>query len=377
MELELGLVLGHHRHHARVVGARRELGEPDLVAPDEKLDAEDTQARAVAGLRESIGDGLGHVLRRADGSLAHGHRLPGFDVVSALLAVTDGCAETRRDRAGGTVPRAYGQQGDLVVEVDPLFDDDDACRGARVFLRVRPGGGCLLGAGDAGLSVPGRRHRGLDEGRVTDLVERGGQFGLAAGEAERAGAHPGQGCGKGADALAVHRCLDGEGVGDDAHAALLVDTQAVGRDRLDLGDDDVDVHGVENLAQGLRVAHVEDAGFVSNLHGGSVGVRVAGDDSASVALQGDCHFLAEFARSEQQNACRQWHGKHRCHGVSSLDDVASLSWIVFARLTPTPLTSAISSTEAWRIRFTEPKCLSSAPWRAGPSPGMESRTERR
>ena len=62
---------------------------------------------------------------------------------------------------------------------------------------------------------------GLHEGGVSDLVESGGQLGLAACESECGGAHAGEGGGEGADALAVHRGLDGEGVGDDAHASLL------------------------------------------------------------------------------------------------------------------------------------------------------------
>ena len=225
---------------------------------------------------------------------------------------------------------------------------------------MRPGGGGLLGSRHAGLAVPGGGHRGLNEGGVTNLVESRGQLSLAARKAEGRCAHAGQGCGEVTYALTIHRRLDGKGVGDDAHAALFIGAQLVCRDGLDLGNDEVNIDVVEHLAQSLRVAHVKDAGFVSDLHGGGIGVGVAGDHGASVALQGDHDFLTEFARSQQQHACRQRHGKRRCHGVSSLDDVASLSRIVRARPSPTPLTSAICSGVASRIRFTEPKCLSSA-----------------
>ena len=49
MELELALRLRAHRDHPRVVRARAHLGEPDLVALDEELDAEDAAAAELAG----------------------------------------------------------------------------------------------------------------------------------------------------------------------------------------------------------------------------------------------------------------------------------------------------------------------------------------
>ena len=60
MQFELGLRLRHHRHHAGVVGAWREFGEPDLIATHEELDAEDAEARPVSGLGQGVSDGLGH-----------------------------------------------------------------------------------------------------------------------------------------------------------------------------------------------------------------------------------------------------------------------------------------------------------------------------
>ena len=145
--------------------------------------------------------------------------------------------------------------------------------------------------------MPGGGHRGLDERRVADLIESCGQLGLAAREAEGRCAHAGQGRSEVADALTVHRRLDGECVGDDAHAALFIGAQLVCRDGLDLGNDEVNIDVVEDLTQSLRVAHVKNAGFVRHLHGGSIAVGVAGEHRASVALQGDHDFLTEFARS--------------------------------------------------------------------------------
>ena len=121
----------------------------------EELDAEDAEARAVSGLSKGVGHGLGHLARTLEGGLAHGHGLPGFDVVTALLAVSNRSAEARRDVARSCVPGTHGEQRDLVVEVDTLFDNDDAGRRTRVFLGVGPGGGGLLGSGHAGLTKAG------------------------------------------------------------------------------------------------------------------------------------------------------------------------------------------------------------------------------
>ena len=104
MQLKLGLGLRHHRHHAGVVGAGREFGEPDVVALHEELDAEDAEARAISGLSQGIGHGLGHLSRTLEGGFAHRHGLPGFDVVAVLLAVPDRRTEARRDAAGRGIP---------------------------------------------------------------------------------------------------------------------------------------------------------------------------------------------------------------------------------------------------------------------------------
>ena len=40
MQVELGEVLGNQRHHAGVVGARRELGEDHVVADHKEFHAE-------------------------------------------------------------------------------------------------------------------------------------------------------------------------------------------------------------------------------------------------------------------------------------------------------------------------------------------------
>ena len=57
MQLELALLLRAHRHHAGVVRARADFGEPDLVALDEQLDAEH------AAPAELVGDRAGDLAR--------------------------------------------------------------------------------------------------------------------------------------------------------------------------------------------------------------------------------------------------------------------------------------------------------------------------
>jgi hypothetical protein len=94
MQLELGLVLRGHRHHAGVVRPRAHLGEPDLVALDEQLDAEDAEAAEV------VGDAWAISRERCSAAALIGVRLPALDVVAADLHVADRLAEMR------TVPSA-------------------------------------------------------------------------------------------------------------------------------------------------------------------------------------------------------------------------------------------------------------------------------
>ena len=99
MQLELVLPLRRHRHHAGVVRARADLAEPDLVALDEQLDAEQALAAEV------VGHGLARSAARARSAAGrHRMRLPALDVVAADLHVADGLAEAasaprRRRRA--------------------------------------------------------------------------------------------------------------------------------------------------------------------------------------------------------------------------------------------------------------------------------------
>ncbi|MNR18028.1 hypothetical protein D3C85_1347290 [compost metagenome] len=160
MQGELAHGLGGQRHQPGVVRARRNLREPDPVARHEQLDAEDAETA------QRIRDLARDVLRRLQGGLAHDLRLPAFDIVALLLAMADGGAEVRAD--GAVAQRPHGQQGDLIVEVDPALDDDPAARDPARGLGVGPGVGHGLGAFDIGLALARGGHHRLDEAGEAD-----------------------------------------------------------------------------------------------------------------------------------------------------------------------------------------------------------------
>src|SRR5512132_1751368 len=111
MQREFTLVLAGERHQARVVWARADFREPDIVALHEKLDAENSLAA------ESGGHFSGDVARCFERARAHGLRLPALDVIAVDLDVAYRFAEMRA--VGG----ADGEQRDLEIEVDLSFDN--------------------------------------------------------------------------------------------------------------------------------------------------------------------------------------------------------------------------------------------------------------
>ena len=127
MEIELRQVLRDRRDHAGIVRPWAELGEDRLVALDEEFDAED----AVAA--EIVDHGARHRLRIGERARRHRHRLPAFAIIALLLAVADRRAEA------DAAPRADGEQGDLIVEIDELLDDHARPVAAHVGDRVGPG----------------------------------------------------------------------------------------------------------------------------------------------------------------------------------------------------------------------------------------------
>src|SRR5689334_24514668 len=106
MQRELALILRNQRDETRVMRARRDFREPDLVALDEQFDTEDAPAAKRGG------DFAGHVARFRERNLAHRLRLPGLDIVAVELDMADGLAEMRA--VGG----AHREQSDFEVEAD-------------------------------------------------------------------------------------------------------------------------------------------------------------------------------------------------------------------------------------------------------------------
>src|SRR5690606_15887266 len=87
MQGELGQILGNQRDQAGIVGPRRYLAEPDLIALDEQLHAEDASPAQRLGDRQRDAFGLRH------GRRTHRLRLPGFLIIAPFLAMTDWLTE--------------------------------------------------------------------------------------------------------------------------------------------------------------------------------------------------------------------------------------------------------------------------------------------
>ena len=82
--------------------------------------------------------------------------------------------------------------------------------------------------------------------------------------------------------------------------ALDVD-EHVGRDRLDLGHDELRPFLLDQPLQRRRVGHRDHVRAVRDLVPRRVGVAIDGDDLDAEALQRDDDFLAELAAAEQHD----------------------------------------------------------------------------
>ncbi len=156
MQLELGLYLAAHGDHAGVVGAGADLAEPDVVAFDEQLDAEDAQSGGltVKANAEVVCDGFGNLAAALQGCGAHGVRLPAFNIVAADLDVADRVAKMGFYIATCT-QGAHGELGDFVVEVNEAFNNYAASLHTATGHGVVPGGFDVCRAGDFALAFAG------------------------------------------------------------------------------------------------------------------------------------------------------------------------------------------------------------------------------
>src|SRR5690606_24446711 len=78
--------------------------------------------------------------------------------------------------------------------------------------------------------------------------------------------------------------------------------QGLGVDRLDLRHHQLRLLALDHLAHRVAVEHVDDVAAMGDLHRRRVGVAIHRDHFDAEALQFDRHFLAQFARTEQQDA---------------------------------------------------------------------------
>ena len=120
--------------------------EPDHIALDEQLDAENAASAQIAG--DSSGDLLGFGQCRG----CHGLRLPGFDVVTRNLNVADRFAEIGLYDAM-FIAGADGEQGDFVVKFNHPFNNDAALIDPAATRRVIPGGLHILRTAQHRLSL--------------------------------------------------------------------------------------------------------------------------------------------------------------------------------------------------------------------------------
>ena len=186
----------------------------------------------------------------------HRLRLPGFDVVAGDLDVADRLAEVSLHFAR-SIAGAYGEQGDLVVEVDEALDDDAARIDPAAARRVVPGLLHVVRPAQQRLALAGRRHHRLDDARVADAAVDGGlQFGQRVGEAVGRGRQAEFLGGQAADAFAVHRQAGGARGGDDLGQPGGFDLdQGVGGDGLDFRHDEVRLFLFDQRAQRRAVGH--------------------------------------------------------------------------------------------------------------------------
>src|SRR5690554_420795 len=123
--------------------AWRDFTEQHLITPDEQLNPE--QAMSAQCVRDFLGNRLCGL------KCCIGHRLwlPGLAVITIYLNMADRRAET------GAAYMTYGQQGDLVIELDKAFHNDATTAGAAAFLGVMPGVINLVGLTNGALALAG------------------------------------------------------------------------------------------------------------------------------------------------------------------------------------------------------------------------------
>ena len=131
VQLELRKPLRPKSYQAAVVRPGAHVGEIDLVAAHQQLDAE------YAAAAERVDDARGDRLRRIQRWGGQLLRLPCLQQVAVAVAVADRLAEVQRGpgRAGG----ADGDQGDLAVDLDDRLGEHPVVRDTACGHRALPG----------------------------------------------------------------------------------------------------------------------------------------------------------------------------------------------------------------------------------------------
>ncbi len=127
----------------------------------------------------------------------------------------------------------------------------------------------------------------------------------AVGEPVRRGREPELFGRKAANAFAIHRESHGARRRNDLGETVALDIrERVGRDRFDLGNDELRPLLLDQPAKRRRVGHRDHVRAMRDLVAGRVRVAVDGDDLDAEALQRDDDFLAELAAAEQHDLGR-------------------------------------------------------------------------
>lgn len=278
------------RYHARVVGPRGQFGEVDaILVAHEELDAPYPVAR------ERGSDLAGHTAGFPEVFLTHDGRLPALAIVAVLLHMAHRRAEER-----GAVFLCDGELRDLVVEVDKLLHDDLHDITAGALAGLLPHLGDLVHTPQQALPVAGGRHEGLDDAGQTYLLHGPAHLLGGAGVAVARRLEAELLCGQFANSFAIHGVVDRACARHHLYAALLIVVEALGADGFDLGHDDIGLMPLHDAVESIAGEHVQHLALVGHLHGGRIGIFIAGHYVLAHSLGRNGKLFAELAGAQQQ-----------------------------------------------------------------------------
>jgi hypothetical protein len=153
------------------------------------------------------------------------------------------------------------------------------------------------------LALAGRGHHRLDHAGQS---EHGHRFAIVLQRVDEAVwrcRQPQRFRGEATDAFAIHGQARGARGRDDPRDAFGFEFhQGLRADGLDLRHDQGGFPECDERADRGAIEHVQHVAAMGDLHRRRIGVAVGGDHLHPEALQLDRHFLAQFARTEQEHA---------------------------------------------------------------------------